>query len=205
MSNYIDLTLESNDIKLVAVDQGDGTHKLAVAADVAVDNVTISGVVILGASESHVGNVGGEGVNVSVSPTVTAGAYSAGDVVGGLLTFANASRNAGEGGVVKNIMVIDDAGQDAELELWLFKDTISGIADNEAFAPPESDLRNLVVIASTEDGDWFECGTPSVARVEVSQRYETVDTSLYGYLITRGTPTFVATDDVTVIVSILQD
>jgi len=207
MVEYIDLSLEqNNDIKLLVIGQGDGTHKLAVTADLEVgDSVTISGVIILGASEAHVGNIGGEGINVSVSPTVTAGAYSAGDVVGGLLTFANASRVAGEGGVIKNIMIIDDAGQDAEMELWLFEATVSGIADNAAFAPPEADLRSLVAIISTGDGSWFACGTPSVARVEASQRYETVGTSLYGYLVTRGTPTFVATDDVTTIISILQD
>jgi len=124
---------------------------------------------------------------------------------GGLLTFEGASRIGGVGGVIKNMMIIDDAGQDAEMELWLFSATFTAMADNAAWSPSEADLRNLLAIVTTSDGAWFAAGTPSVARVEVSQRYDPNDMSIFGQLVTRGTPTFVATDDVTVIIGVLQD
>jgi hypothetical protein len=163
------------------------------------------GTVGLNTGNNNVGRVGSEGISISQTPTVTAGAYSAGDAVGGLLTFANAARVAGYGGVVKDTLIIDDAGQDAQMELWLFNTTFSGLADNAPWAPNESDLNNLAGIISTSDGSWFAAGTPSVARVEVSQRYDCTGTSLSGQLVTRGTPTFTATDDVTVIIGLLQD
>ena len=86
-----------------------------------------------------------------------------------------------------------------------FDVTFTAMSDNAAWAPSESDLRNLVAIISTANGAWFAAGTPSAARVECSQRYDLDGTSLFGQLVTRGTPTFAATDDVTVIIGLLQD
>ena len=144
-------------------------------------------------------------ITISQTPTVTAGAYSANDAVGGLLTFAGAARVAGDGGVIKSLLILDDAGQDAQMELWLFKETFTAMVDNAAWAPAEADLHNLVGIISTADGDWFAAGTPSAARVECSQVYACTAANLYGQLVTRGTPTFAATDDITVVLGLLQD
>ena len=65
----------------------------------------------------------GEGITVTQKPTITAGAYSANDAVGGLLTFANVGRTSvsNGGSILTNAIIIDDAGQDAELELWAWE------------------------------------------------------------------------------------
>ena len=145
------------------------------------------------------------GITISQTPTVTAGIYTANDAVGGLLTFANAARVSGGGGVLKDVIIIDDNGQDAIMELWLFDTTITAMADNAPWAPSEADLRKLVGIASTGDGAWRAAGTPSSNLIEVSQRYDCVATTLYGQLVTRGTPTFANTDDVTIRIGCLVD
>lgn len=150
-------------------------------------------------------NVGGDGITISQTPTITAGAYAAGDAVGGLLTFANAGRQTGVGGVIKNIILIDEAGIDTSLELWLFDQAFTPMADNAAWAPSTADLQNLVGIIYSSNGSWSAAGTPSVNDIEVSKRYDVVGTSLYGQLVTRGTPTFVATDDITVKLCLLRD
>lgn len=156
-------------------------------------------------SHAEVVAIKSSSITISQTPTVTAGAYSAGDAVGGLLTFDNAALVAGDGGVIKSLIILDDAGQDAQLELWLFKEAFTPMADNAAWAPSEADLRKLVGIISTSDGAWFAAGTPSAARVECSQVYTCTATSLYGQLKTGGTPTFAATDDITVVLGLLQD
>ena len=147
------------------------------------------------------------GDTISQTPTVTAGAYVANDAVGGLLTFANAARSTGGGGVIKTVVIIDDAGQDSELELWLFNQTFTAMADNAAWAPSEADLENLVGVISTEDSSqgWLDAGTPSAITIDVATRYDLTGTSLFGQLVTRGTPTFAATDDVSVHIGLLQD
>lgn len=159
----------------------------------------------IGTSVASDVNVISSGITISQTPTVTAGAYVANDAVGGLLTFADAARWTGGGGVIKDVLILDDNGQDVAMELWLFNATFVAMADNAPWAPSEADLRKLVAIIPTSDGAWFAAGTPSTARVECSQRYDLVGTSLFGQLVTRGTPTFANTDDVTVIVGLLQD
>jgi len=54
---------------------------------------------------------------ISVTPTVTAGAYSAKDVVGGLLTFANAASVYRGSGILRKVTVQNNA-MVADL-LWL--------------------------------------------------------------------------------------
>jgi len=142
---------------------------------------------------------------ISQTPAITAGAYAAGDTVGGLLTFANAARMSGGGGVITDIIIVDDAGQDAELELWLFDRTFTAIADNAAWAPAEADLENCIAVISTSGWTWRAAGTPSVVNAECTRRYDLTGTSLFGQLATRGTPTYVATDDITVKVKVLAD
>lgn len=158
------------------------------------------------ASDTNPLPVATDGRTITQTPTVTAGAYSAGDCVGGKLTFAAATREAGGGGVIKDMLIIDDAGQDVEMELWLFASDFTSPGDNAAWAPAEDDLEILCAIISTADGAWFAAGTPSVARVECSQRFDLGSgTSLLGQLVTRGTPTFANTDDITVNIGVLYD
>jgi hypothetical protein len=175
--------------------------------------ITVSGVGVVNAAAVNLSDVAGavtvasEGITIAQTPTVTAGAYTAGDAVGGLLTFANAARASGGGGVIKGVVIVDDAGQDVELELWLFDRTFTAMVDNAAWAPSEADLENLIAVISTEDSaqGWLAAGTPSAIDIEVARRYDLSGTSLFGQLVTRGTPAFAATDDVTVKVALLQD
>ena len=156
-------------------------------------------------SHAEVVAIASSGISISQTPTVTAGIYAANDAVGGLLTFADAATAAGRGGIITSMIILDDAGQDAATELWLFNATFTAMADNAPWAPSEADLRKLVAIIATSGGAYFAAGTPSAARVECAQRYDCVGTSLFGQLVTRGTPTYVATDDVSVILGLTQD
>ena len=151
----------------------------------------------------------GEGITISQTPTITAGAYSANDAVGGLLTFASAGRaTISEGGsILIDVLIVDDAGQDAELELWLFNQTFTAMSDNAAWAPSEADLENCIAVVSTVGSTWRAAGTPSVINIECTRRIDLISagTSLFGQLVTRGTPTYAATDDLTVKIKLLQD
>lgn len=149
--------------------------------------------------------VSSKGVSIDQSPTVTAGAYAADDAVGGLLTFVGAAGITGEGGVIKDVLIIDDTGDAVEMELWLFRETFTAMVDNAPWAPSEADLRKVVAIISTADGAWFNAGTAEEARIEVSQRYDCVGTSLFGQLVTRAIMTPGHTDDYTVTIGLLQD
>lgn len=184
-----------NDDRPLAVEIQNGADAEAVNIQDGGNSITVDGTATITAN----------GDTIQQTPTVTAGAYAANDAVGGLLTFANAALAAGGGGVVKSCLILDDAGQDAVIELWLFDVTFTAMVDNAPWAPSEADLRNLVCVISSNDGTWYAAGTPSACDIECSKRYDAAATSLFGQLVTRGTPTFAATDDVTVQIGVLQD
>jgi hypothetical protein len=150
--------------------------------------------------------VGSHGTTNSQTPTITAGAYGANDAVGGLLTFADAARLEQGGGVVYSLVIVDDAQQDAALELWLFDQPFTPVADNAPWDPIEAELESLVGVVSTADGAWFDTASEGVAVVKCAGlRYDLLHTTLYGQLVTRGTPTYAATDDITVKLGLLLD
>jgi len=144
-------------------------------------------------------------VRISQTPTVsTTPAYTAKDAVGGLLTFANAVRETGSSGVLMGVTVIDASQQRPSLELVLFDRTFTASTDNAIFDPTDADLANCLGVVAINS--WADFNDNSVATVSgVSLPIVLSGTSLFGQLLTRGTPTFVATTDITVIVQILED
>ena len=158
-------------------------------------------------SEYHIGEVGGADKAITVTPTITLTAYEANDAVSGEMTFTDAARIEGAGGIIKNVMFIDDAGEDEEFELWLFDTTFTDGTDAATWGATEAELHTLVCVISTEESSqgWLSAGTPSVCDVEVSRGYTCTGTSLFGQLVTRGTPDFVATDDFTIRIFLVQN
>lgn len=148
------------------------------------------------------------GTAILASSPVSAGTiYTAGDNLGGLLTFTNAAKVVGGGGKIMGVIITDDAGQDADTELWLFDRTFTAGVDNAPWSPVEVELHNLVAIISTKESSqgWIDAGTPSVCDIEVARRFNCIGTSLFGRLVTRGTPTEVAIDDIRVRLMLSQD
>ena len=148
-------------------------------------------------------------ITIVQTPTVTAaGAYTAGDAVGGLLTFANAGDASYSSGVIDAVIVIDKDSEDVALELHLFNVTFTATADNAAFDPSDADLANYIGYIEIGTGDYTAFNDNSVACVKNQNlQFNLVDagTSLFGQLVTRGTPTYTATTDITVKVVIQQD
>jgi len=142
---------------------------------------------------------------IKVIPTITAGIYSAGDAVGGLLTFAAAaSVYKGEGDITK-LVIVDDAKQDAILDLWLFDQTFTAMVDNAAWAPSDADLENCIGVLHIVAADYEDGSDNSVATLECDFAFTLVaaGTSLFGQLVSpTSTPTYAATDDLTVKITV---
>jgi hypothetical protein len=143
------------------------------------------------------------------TPTITAGAYSAADAVGGLLTFADVG--VGYQGDVKitKVIVIDDAAQAAALDLWLYSEEFTPSADNAAFSPSDADNQHCVAVVHIAAADYGSGDDNSVAHVECDLPVTLSGISagsgglygldLYGQLTCLATPTFAATDDLTIV------
>lgn len=149
--------------------------------------------------------VGLKQTRISQTPTVsTTPAYTAKDAVGGLLTFANAARTSGGTIIIESVAVIDNSQQMPALDLVLFDRTFSASTDNAAFDPTDADLANVIGVIPI--ASWADFNDNSVAtRYGLGLAAKLDGTSLFGQLVTRSTPTFVATTDITVIVTVIQD
>lgn len=158
------------------------------------------------AGENHIGQVGGSSVVVAVTPTITGGAYSAKDAVGGLLTFANAARVSGGSGVVHAVTIIDNDSEAAELVLVLFDQTFTATADNAPFDPSDADLANCIGKITISSTDYQAFNDNAVAQVRnVGLPFKLTGTSLFGQLMCTGGPTYTAVSDLTIKLHILQD
>lgn len=142
---------------------------------------------------------------VQVTPTLDTDAYTAGDVLGGLLTFNVENAESGRAqGYISKVEVIDSDNEGAALKLYLYGEQPTEIADDAAWAGSQTaaDLVKLLgdpVAISSYDSI---AGAVNLKReqVEVSPELEfnAADGNLYGYLVCDATPTYAAADKLTI-------
>jgi len=130
---------------------------------------------------------------------VTAGAYSANDVVGGLITFTGL-----RGGVLEAIAITDNAAQSVDYLLVLFESAPTDITDNATFDIADADLVKIIyqhTLTSATDRQAFTDNSYHFAH-NLYKRLRSAGGTIYGFLITPGTPTYAATTDVSVMLDV---
>jgi hypothetical protein len=135
---------------------------------------------------------------ISATPVLQiAGAYTANDVVGALLTFTFSS--AAERNVeVNRLILIDHDKENAEFWLWLFdaSPTAPARTDAAAFEPVAADLLKVVGKIHIETTDYTDSASDSVAIKELDfPAQSAAGLAVYGVLVCVGTPTYTAADD----------
>ena len=137
---------------------------------------------------------------ITATPTITAGLYSIGDAVGGLLTFTNATRGPGLNGEVKTLVIVDRGEQNAACDLVLFDRTFTPTADNARFDPSDADLANVIGMIRVLPEHYTRFVDNSMAMILPVGLYFTsaVNANIYGQLVVRGIPTYSSTGDLTV-------
>jgi hypothetical protein len=129
------------------------------------------------------------------NPTVTAGAYVANNVVGGIQTLTGALRNANNGGILESVSVLDKAAQGAQLSLFFFSAMPTGgtYADHGALVLAAADLPNYLGKVDIAAAGYDPAGT--AVKVAAAGNIGLVlqgDSSGNVYVIatTTGTPTY---------------
>lgn len=171
--------------------------------------VTIAGTVPV---QGIVGGVpvitGAAAASIYVTPTVQAASYAAGTVIGGLLTFANATRTGSLAGLVQEAKATFASGIQPSLDLLLLNANpgSSTITDKTALSIAGADLGKVLGIIHLTDVSAL--GTPSLVQA-LQQAFEFVlasGTSLYGCIVQRTAAgvTLGSTTDMIVSVAIIQ-
>lgn len=144
----------------------------------------------------------------TVTPTLTASsAYTAGNCVGGLLTFTGMVRRVSA--ILQSIHVSCKTVQTGGLKLYMFNSNPSATTFTNKTAPSlnAADVAKCIGVftLSTPDNG---LGTHTVWNLDgIGKAFvlPTAGAPLYGLLVTSGTPTFGSTSDVVVNVITLAD
>lgn len=135
---------------------------------------------------------------IALSPTISAGAYSAGDVVGGLLEFPIPRNSCG---FIRGVEITDDDNEKAACKLHLFTSRPTAFADNAAFAPTIDDLKNLFASIAIGAADYVTINgnAKAIVSTNTSLDFEVQNfPQVFGYLVCDATPTYTATTDLTI-------
>jgi hypothetical protein len=215
---------------LASISQGGNTAVVkagntAAAADVAVavSDPTLQAIASAAtpAGENHIGEIASNQIKVQVAQTVTASsAYAAGNAIGGLQTIAGAARvsgslgAAGTGGILTGLMMNSKSLQTTQVDVFLFDANPSGstCTDKTAFSLATADFDKVIGVVTipgtAANGAGWYAGT--VGSTGVATYYPvTYDlasaTSIFACAVTRGTPTYTATTDVSFKYNILRN
>lgn len=151
---------------------------------------------------------------VTATPTVDTSAYATGDLIGGKLTFTGALRNSTASGFVVSVAVVDESAQAQDLEVVIFNDNPTGttFTDQAALDIADADVPKIaavVTLGSSTRFAWADNGLKYVGSLSLPVVGGYVagvpTTTLYGALVSRGSPTFAASNDVKVTLCISQD
>lgn len=157
---------------------------------------------------------GGQTYVIRTTPTVTAGAYTAGDIIGGEQTLANAARISGGGGILTGVTFIaedDDAdGWAAEdIEILIFESDPGGTyTDNNALdGSALTDADAALVLGTVLLDTKVDLGNVSMLKsTNVNLAYLcSGGTSLYAVAVNRGGKTPEATDAINIVYHFIRD
>jgi len=140
--------------------------------------------------------------------TITTSAYTANDVIGGLITFDVS--NSGGSGIIRWGRVVDDDAEDAELTLYLFDTSPTAILDAAAFAPTIADLKNMIGKILFEAADYEDINSNGIAirgrgADAVDIDFKTDLGNIFGYLVCTSTPTYTAVTDLHLTIGVWMD
>lgn len=149
----------------------------------------------------------GQSVEIAAALVVTAAAYVAGNVMGGVIIFANALRSPSLSGVLNSVRVSDKKANTDARELWLFNANPAGSTFTDKAAPaiaatdiPKIIGRYVLGVPNSALGTHAHYELDGIGKV-----IQAATTTLYGVLLTQGTPTPNATGDISVAIGVVQD
>lgn len=148
---------------------------------------------------------------IQVTPTITAGGYTAGDCVGGLMTITDAARANGGSGMLLSITVLDQTqAQRAPMDLLFFDASVTSAGDNAPVAFSDGDMAHCLGIVQLPlyNAPWP--GTPlnSIAALHgiyLPYALDAGTANLYCQAVLRTGPTYTATSDLVFSFTLAKD
>lgn len=135
--------------------------------------------------------------------TVTLSAYTAGDVVGGLLTFDVA--RVSDRGFIERVRLVDEDSQDEPYLLYVFREQPTTIANDAAFAPTVADIQKLLFVISISTATTVN-SIDFWHSAQLNYAFNAPDGNLYGYLVANAsTPDYANADALSLYLDVRGD
>lgn len=151
---------------------------------------------------------GGITVTLPFVPTVTAGAYSSGNVVGGMQAVPFAVRPQMLTGVLYGVTVLANSNTAPPLTLYFLKNSQQGgiYTDNAAITWNVADFKDIIFHHTIAAADYVTAGSKQVASYGgIGKPLVLPTTTLFVLPVATGSFTPGSTSDYTFLLSILQD
>ncbi len=162
------------------------------------------------ATEAHIGRVATPSKQIQVTPTITAGAYSIGDVIGGVQTLTAAARVNATCTTLDTLAIRDKAMQDADIKLWFFDQnpTSGSYDDNDALDIDDADLAFCLGCLRMLSSDYDDATDNSIATLR-NQGLKLTPTGgasdLYAIAEIETADSYASTSDLTFVYEFSQD
>lgn len=132
----------------------------------------------------------------SVTPTITAGAYAANDVIGGRLQFNGVSF-----GTIQTINIADKGNQAANYTLLFFDTAPTNVADNAPFDVADADIAMVFGKVYFDPSDAIVLTDNRInIKTDVGLRAKSAETTgdIWAFLYTTSTPSYSSTTDLVI-------
>lgn len=151
---------------------------------------SVSDAVTIGASELHIGNVGGSRTQITVAPTVSTTPYAVGMCVGGKMTITNAMRVNNGTGLMESLRIHDKSGNISQLTVLVFSENPAGsYPDQSTFAWTNPDRPRVIRKIIIYPDDFEVIAGESTADMYIGKDVKCTggNANLYAIIITQDT------------------
>ena len=141
------------------------------------------------------------GATAQPAITVSLGAYTSGDVVGGIITLATLHPTGGRQVELRSLTLKDVADEKPALNIYFFKNTPAGgtYTDNAALVWDAADLGNLVGFVKVLAADWeTEAGQAIVSFSDIGAVMNMAGSDLYMLIVAKSAPDYDAVTDLSI-------
>lgn len=142
-------------------------------------------------------------VTETIVPVITAGAYSSGDVVGGVLTFKVGSVT--NGFRLTGLKIVDTSAVSAAFMVRFYTSNFATpLADNDVFSLTAADMQKAIGTISVATTDYSTMSSMSIVHKYTYIHHRLPTEYIYAYAVVSGTPTYAATNGLTFILQGLK-
>lgn len=152
--------------------------------------------VTLGASDTHIGSLGGNTAFINTALTLDTAIYATGDVLADTQPITGAMRVADKTGVLQSLVITDEDDQGIAFDLVFLSGNVSIGTENAAVSITDINSEQILGILSIAATDFIDLGGCRIAtkqNIGIIVKPNAGTSDVYVAAISRGAGTYTAT------------